>query len=88
MTRDCNEDPRFIDNFKEQLRRSQRPPFSLGKFCTTIMVAYLWAQVYTIAIPGFEYMGINWKFLYWGIPLAVALGTKNCNVFYYKKYLN
>lgn len=74
MLRDCNEDPKFIDNFKEQLRRNRRPPFSIGKFLSSVMVAYFWAQVYQMAIPGFDYLDINWKFLYWGIPLAAALG--------------
>lgn len=99
MVRDANEDPRFINNFKEQLRLNRKPPFSVGKFATAFMAAYLWAQVFMIAIPETEVFGINWKSLHWLIPFVVALGVwtvgncgrqqgpfRHCLVFAYLAY--
>lgn len=75
MVRDANEDPRFIDNFKEQLRLNRKPPFAVGKFASAVMAAYLWSQVFLIAIPESEHFGISWKFLHWLVPFVVALGV-------------
>lgn len=75
MVRDANEDPRFINNFKEQLRLNRKPPFAVGKFASAVMAAYLWSQVFMIAIPESEHLGISWKFLHWLVPFVVALGV-------------
>lgn len=74
MVREANENPVFIEKFKEQVRLNRKPPFSVSKFCSSLMVGYLWAQVFMIAIPDFEFMDINWKFLHWVVPFVVALG--------------
>lgn len=75
MVRDANEDPRFINNFKELLRVNRKPPFSVGKFASAIMAAYLWSQVFLIAIPQSEHLGISWNFLHWLVPFVVAIGV-------------
>lgn len=75
MVREANENRDFVDKFKEQLRLHRKPPFTVGKFCSSLMVGYLWAQVFMIAIPDFEFLDINWKFLHWVVPLVVSLGN-------------
>lgn len=76
MVRDANNDPRFVDAFKEQLRRKARPPFQLSKFCSTFMVAYLWAQVSMIAIPDADYDATrDFSFLEAVVPFVVALAV-------------
>lgn len=75
MVREANETPQFVANFKEQLKKNRKPPFSVGKFCSTLMLAYLWAQVFMIAVPDFDYLEINWKFLHWLVPFVVSLGN-------------
>lgn len=75
MVREANESRVFVEKFKEQVRLHRKPPFSVSKFCSSVMVGYLWAQVFMIAIPDFEFMDINWKFLHWVVPFVVSLGN-------------
>lgn len=39
------------------------------------MAAYLWSQVFMMAIPGIEVAGINFKHLHWLVPFVVAVGV-------------
>lgn len=38
------------------------------------MVGYLWGQLVMLAIPEENFANVDWRFLNWLIPLAVALG--------------
>lgn len=73
--RDCNDDPKFLGELGERMRRNPKPPFSTSRFISAIMVGYLWGQLVMLAIPEDEVAGINWNYLHWLIPLAVALGV-------------
>lgn len=74
LVRDANNDPKFIEKFKENIRKHQRPPFSTNKFLGQIMISYLWCQVFMMAVPEDEFHGFNFNFLHWLIPFVVALG--------------
>lgn len=80
MVRDANEDPEFIRKFKDKIREHPKPPFSMIRFSGAFMVAYLFGQLIMIAIPEYDFGGINWSFLHWLIPFGVSLGmaTKLC----------
>ncbi|ENN75609.1 hypothetical protein YQE_07787, partial [Dendroctonus ponderosae] len=74
--RDCNNDPKFLQELVEKMRRNRSPPFSTSRFISAVMVAYLWGQMVLLAIPQDEVWGINWNtYFHWFIPLAVALGV-------------
>lgn len=75
LVRDANDDPKFIEKFKQNIRKHERPPFSTNKFLGQIMISYLWCQVFLMAIPDDEFKGINFKFLHWLVPFVVALGV-------------
>ncbi|KAJ6623372.1 DnaJ like subfamily C member 22, partial [Pseudolycoriella hygida] len=77
LVRDANDDPKFIERFKQNIRKNQKPPFSTNKFLAQIMISYLWCQVFLIAIPEEEFFGINFSYLHWLIPLVAALGVWN-----------
>lgn len=76
MVRDANEDPQFIEKFKESIRQHPKPPFSGWKFFGAIMIAYLWAQIAILAIPEEDFFGISFRYLHWCIPLVVSLGKR------------
>ncbi|CAG9765512.1 unnamed protein product [Ceutorhynchus assimilis] len=74
--RDCNQDPQFIEDLIEKMRRNKKPPFSTSRFISALMVSYLWGQMVLLAIPEEEIYGINWNsYLHWFIPFGVALGV-------------
>ncbi|XP_018569722.1 dnaJ homolog subfamily C member 22 [Anoplophora glabripennis] len=74
--RDCNNDPKFLAELAERMRRNAKPPFSSSRFISAIMVSYFWGQLIMLAIPEDEIGGINWNSIFhWFIPLAVALGV-------------
>lgn len=75
LVRDANEDPKFIEEFVEKLRKYKKPEFSINRFVGAIMVSYLWGQLIIIATPEDDLLGINWKFLHWFVPLFCALGV-------------
>ncbi|XP_055628779.1 dnaJ homolog subfamily C member 22-like isoform X1 [Toxorhynchites rutilus septentrionalis] len=75
MVRDANEDPRFVEEFRERIRVHRKPPFSTSRFVLAIMVGYLFGQVMMIAIPQEVFAGVDWSFLHWSIPLGVAIGV-------------
>lgn len=75
LVRDANEDPKFIERFKANIRKHQRPPFSTNKFLGQIMISYLWCQVFILAIPEDDFHGWNFNFLHWLIPLVAAIGN-------------
>lgn len=77
LVRDANDDPKFIEKFKANIRKHQRPPFSTNKFLAQIMISYLWCQVFLMAIPDDEFHGYNFNFLHWLIPLVVAVGKES-----------
>ncbi|KAG5890041.1 hypothetical protein JTB14_021063 [Gonioctena quinquepunctata] len=74
--RDCNDDPKFLGELGERMRKNAKPPFSTSRFISAIMVGYLWGQLIMLAIPEDDFGGINWnRMFHWFIPLAVALGN-------------
>ncbi|XP_076248870.1 TM2 and DnaJ domain-containing protein wurst [Calliopsis andreniformis] len=72
---DANEDPRFIDDFKQKVRTNAKPPFSSVRFAAETGVAYLWAELYRNAIPSDEVFGINFRHLLILTPVVIALGV-------------
>lgn len=76
LVREANDDPKFIEKFKENIRKNQRPPFSTNKFLGQIMISYLWCQVALMAIPEDDFHGVSFNFLHWLIPAVVALGNQ------------
>lgn len=75
MVREANEDPGFVERFVYQLRTTPKPPFSTSRFLFAIMVGYLWAQLFMVAIPQDKFGGIDWSYLHWLVPFVGALGT-------------
>ncbi|XP_052873028.1 dnaJ homolog subfamily C member 22 isoform X2 [Anopheles cruzii] len=75
MVRDANDDPRFVQEFNELLRKNRKPPFSTSRFLLGVMIGYWWGQMIMIAIPQSVFFGVDWGFLHWLIPFAVALGV-------------
>lgn len=73
--RDVNEDPKFIQEFVGKLQHFQRPPYSGKRFLGEVMIGYLFGQLFQMAIPETPFMGIDFAFLHWGIPLFIALGV-------------
>ncbi|XP_037924259.1 dnaJ homolog subfamily C member 22 [Hermetia illucens] len=75
LVRDANDDPKFIERFVGKLRKHRKPPFSTSRFIGAVMVGYLWGQLIQLAIPTVPFLGIDWNFLHWLIPLFAALGV-------------
>ncbi|XP_076682060.1 TM2 and DnaJ domain-containing protein wurst [Andrena cerasifolii] len=72
---DANENPRFINEFKQKVRTNRKPPFSAVRFAAECAVAYLWAELYRNAIPEDEVCGINFRYLLILTPFVIALGV-------------
>ncbi|XP_054013596.1 dnaJ homolog subfamily C member 22 [Hylaeus anthracinus] len=72
---DANNDPRFLDDFKQTVRTNRKPPFSTARFAAETAVAYLWAELYRSAIPEDEVFGINFRHLLILTPFVIALGV-------------
>ena len=73
--RDANEDPKFIEEFVKKLQFYRKPPYSAKRLLGEIMIGYLFGQLYQMAIPETLFMGIDFGFLHWLIPVFVALGV-------------
>ncbi|KAF5305261.1 hypothetical protein FQA39_LY09226 [Lamprigera yunnana] len=73
--RDANNDPTFLEEFIQKVRKNRKPPFSTSRFLSAITVGYFWGQLVLMAIPEEEFGGINWKFLQWLVPAAVTSGV-------------
>lgn len=73
--RDCNEDPKFIQQFIEKLRMYRKPEFSTIRFLGQIMMSYLFGQMWMISVPEDEFAGMSWRFLLWATPFFAALGV-------------
>lgn len=74
MVRDANDDPEFIEKFVHALRTTPKPSFSTSRFLFAVMVGYLWAQLFLLAIPQDKFGGIDWSYLHWLVPFVAALG--------------
>ncbi|XP_076286972.1 TM2 and DnaJ domain-containing protein wurst [Lasioglossum baleicum] len=72
---DANDDPRFIEDFKQKVRINRKPPFSTVRFTAATAVAYLWAEIYRSAIPEDEIYGINFRHLLIFTPYVIALAV-------------
>lgn len=73
--RDVNGDPKFIEEFVKKLQHFRKPPYSGKRFLGEVMIGYLFGQLYQMAIPETIFMGIDFSFLHWLIPVFVALGV-------------
>lgn len=73
--RDVNNDPKFLEEFIQKVRKNKKPPFSTSRFISAITVGYLWGQLLLLAIPEDEFGGINWKFLQWLVPAGTTAGV-------------
>lgn len=73
--RDANEDPKFIEEFVKKLQHYRKPPYSGKRFLGEVMIGYLFGQLYQMAIPETLFMGIDFSFMHWLIPVFVALGV-------------
>ncbi|CAH1963930.1 unnamed protein product [Acanthoscelides obtectus] len=74
--KDYNNDPQFLAELSEKMRKNAKPPFSSSRFISAITVSYLWGQLVKLAIPEEEVAGINWMpFCHWLIPFAIGLGV-------------
>ncbi|KAK5642835.1 hypothetical protein RI129_009002 [Pyrocoelia pectoralis] len=73
--RDVNNDPKFLEEFIQKVRKNRKPPFSTSRFLSAITVGYFWGQLLLLAIPEEEFGGINWKFLQWLVPAGVTAGV-------------
>lgn len=74
MVREANADPRHVEKMRLLRAANERPPFTVGGFFNSLMVAYFWAQLFMVAIPDVEVWSVNLSFLHWLVPLVVALG--------------
>ncbi|EDS27507.1 wurst [Culex quinquefasciatus] len=74
MVRDANEDPRFVEEFREKLRTHPKPPFSTPRFVMALMVGFLFGQMILLSIPQEVFGGIDWGFIHWLVPFGIALG--------------
>ncbi|KAG7211214.1 hypothetical protein KM043_010530 [Ampulex compressa] len=72
---EANEDPAFLEDFKRKVRLHRKPPFSTIRFLAAITVSYLWAELYSNAIPQEEIYGINFRHLLVLTPAVIALGV-------------
>ncbi|XP_046411522.1 dnaJ homolog subfamily C member 22 [Neodiprion fabricii] len=72
---DANNEPEYIEWFKNQVRTNNKPPFSTCRFIGGVVISYLWGELVYMAIPEDEVYGINFKPLMILIPAAVALGV-------------
>lgn len=73
--KDCNEDPRYMEELIAKIRLNKKPPYSISRFISALTVGYLWGQLVMLATPEEVVAGIDWGFTHWLIPLAVALGV-------------
>ncbi|GAB0100247.1 DnaJ homolog subfamily C member 22 [Sergentomyia squamirostris] len=73
--RDANDDPIFVKEFNEKLKKHRKPPFTTSRFTGAIMMSYVFMQVAKIAIPEEEFAGIDFSFLHWALPFFSALGV-------------
>lgn len=85
MVRDANEDPAFIEKYVNVLRLYRKPQFSTSRFLFGIMVGYLWAQLFILAIPQEKFGGIDWGYLHWFVPLVGSLG--NIPILFYSIFI-
>ncbi|KAH8291734.1 hypothetical protein KR018_012630, partial [Drosophila ironensis] len=73
--RDANEDPRFVAEFVKKLEFYQKPPYATKRFAGQVIVGYMYAQLWSTAIPQMPLGDIDMSFLHWGIPVCVSLGV-------------
>ena len=71
---DTNDDYRFINKLLGKMKKHPKPPFSSSRFLGSILLSYLFGQLVLSAIPQEIFGGIDWGFLHWLIPFAMALG--------------
>ncbi|GLH16351.1 DnaJ protein homolog 1 [Gryllus bimaculatus] len=72
---DANEDEQFLRKHIQTVKKHERPPFSMTRFCGMVIVSYLFGSVVMLAIPEDEVANINWNFLMIFVPLACAVGV-------------
>ncbi|KAL4717609.1 hypothetical protein ACJJTC_000758 [Scirpophaga incertulas] len=73
--RDCNEDPDYMKELSARMSKNKKPPFSVNRFSSMLLVGYSWAHMTMSAVPPDEIWGFNFKYLRNIIPIAGALGV-------------
>ncbi|XP_045470404.1 dnaJ homolog subfamily C member 22-like [Harmonia axyridis] len=73
--KEYNEDPKYMKDLAFRIRNNKKPPSSFTRFISALMVGYLWGKLVLIAIPEEAVGGIDWSFMHWSVPFAVALGV-------------
>lgn len=73
--RDANEDPEFVHKFIAKLQNNKKPPYSSRRFVGEVLIGFLFGQLIQMAIPENTVAGIDWAFLHWVIPIAIAIGV-------------
>lgn len=73
--REANNDPKYVEDFKNRIKKNSKPPFSMNRFVGGIMVGYFWGSLIHMAIPEQEFGGVDWRFLYWLTPIGIGLGV-------------
>ncbi|KAL7306778.1 hypothetical protein TKK_0001140 [Trichogramma kaykai] len=72
---DANDESEYVNWFKYRVRFYNKPPFASVRYVGATIVAYLFGQLFIMAIPGDEIYGINFRPLMILTPIAVAFGT-------------
>ncbi|XP_022903352.1 dnaJ homolog subfamily C member 22 [Onthophagus taurus] len=73
--KEVNQDPALMKEMMRKIRENKKPPFSISRFMSSLMISYLWGQLVMIAIPEDDFGGYNWQYLHWFIPLGASLGV-------------
>ncbi|KAI4469532.1 dnaj subfamily c member 22 [Holotrichia oblita] len=73
--KEVNEDPELMREIYRKMREHRKPPFSISRFISAIMIGYLWGQLVMIAIPESPIANYDLTFLHWLIPLGCSIGV-------------
>ncbi|KAK9700536.1 DnaJ domain [Popillia japonica] len=73
--KEVNEDPELMREIYRKMREHRKPPFSISRFISAIMIGYLWGQLVMIAIPESPIANYELTFLHWFIPLGCSIGV-------------
>jgi len=73
--RDANEDPEYMEQLLEKMRKKKRPPYSFARQAGQVIAGNLWGWAVGLAIPEEEIFGYSLEWLNYLIPFAIALGV-------------
>ncbi|XP_032777236.2 dnaJ homolog subfamily C member 22 [Daphnia magna] len=73
--KDANEDPRYIEELIKNMKKKKKPPYNIFRQFGGVVVGNLWGWIFQLAIPEEKVFGIDFSFLEFFIPVAIALGV-------------